>query len=219
MNLSGTEPMIEGEMSKRLVALMGLALVGSQAGHLIAYQARFGAAAQQLQSSGAHAYFPVVVKTAIGAGAIVLVATLLMIGLARALAAGGPVRAAATPSYLSLLAALFTLQLALFMAQEVTEGVVAGVRSDSAINLLLWGTLGQLPVAVMGAAALRWLLGRVEAAAQTVAEAFLSTPSVATPVMVPARLVAITVGHDDWAALRRHQARAPFVKRGPPLSS
>jgi hypothetical protein len=71
----------------------------------------------------------------------------------------------------------------------------------------------------MASAALRWLFGRVEAAAQTVAEAFLSTPRDAAPVTAPARLVAITVGHDDWAALRRHQARAPFVKRGPPLSS
>jgi hypothetical protein len=202
-------------MSKRVVALLGLALAGSQAGHLVAYQVRFGAAALQLQSSGAHAYFPLLVKTALGGAAVVLVVVLLMIGAARALAAGGRLHAAAGPSYVSVLATLFTLQLAVFMAQEVIEAVAAGVPPGSAINLLLWGILGQLPVALTAAAALRWLWRRAEAAA----EAILSVPTIPVFLTTADQLLAVSVNYSDRAALRTHQARARIVKRGPPLSS
>ena len=55
---------------KKALAIVGLGALGSQAGHLLAYQLRFGAAAQQVQSSGAHSYFPLLAKTALGVAAI-----------------------------------------------------------------------------------------------------------------------------------------------------
>src|SRR4029077_2522533 len=104
--------------------------------HLIAYQVRFGAAAQQLQSSGAHGYFPAEVKTAVGLAALLLLASLLLIAVARAAARGVRVRTVASPSYLTLLATLFTLQLCCFVAQEVVESAVAGVPIASATTLM-----------------------------------------------------------------------------------
>src|SRR5260370_27372870 len=94
-------------------AVLGLGLLGSQAGHLLAYQLRFGAAAQQIQSTGAHAYLPLVAKTALGAVAAALIGGLLLVGLARLLS-GRRVRSDSGPSYVSLLAILFSLQLATF---------------------------------------------------------------------------------------------------------
>jgi hypothetical protein len=61
-------------MRKRILTVLGVAIAGSQAGHLLAYQLRFGATAQQVQSSGAHAYFPLLARTSLGIAAIVLLA-------------------------------------------------------------------------------------------------------------------------------------------------
>ena len=59
-------------MRKRIVTVLGVAIAGSQAGHLLAYQLHFGAAAQRVQSSGVHAYFPLLARTSLGIAAIVL---------------------------------------------------------------------------------------------------------------------------------------------------
>src|SRR5260370_13058832 len=152
-------------MNRRRLALAALALglLGSQAGHLLAYKLRFGAAAQQIQSTAAHAYFPMVATTPLGALSAALIGGLLLVGLARILS-GRRVRSDSEPSYISLLAVLFSLQLATFAAQEIGEAIVAGPRVMSAPELLLWGTLGQLPVAVIAASGLRWLSARVESA-------------------------------------------------------
>ena len=84
-----------------LILLVGI--VAAQAGHLLAYQLLFGSAAQQAQSSGAHAYFPTLVKTALGAAAAAGLAALFVVGLlgARRHEEGqetrlGPVRTAVT---------------------------------------------------------------------------------------------------------------------------
>ena len=114
---------------------------------------RFGAAAQEVQSTGAHAYFPLVARTLIGGAALTLLGGLLLIGLAR-VSAGRRLEKASAPSLLRLLAALYTLQLAVFLVQETVEGSPAG-------QLFLWGLLGQMPVAFAGAAALRWLFARL----------------------------------------------------------
>jgi hypothetical protein len=129
--------MIGAEMRRRIVAMLGLALAGSQAGHLVSYQLRFGAAAQQLQSSGAHAYFPLVARTSLGVAAIVLLASLFLIGLARVLAGRSSVRATSTTSFVGLLAALFTIQLACFASQEVGEALIAHAALASPADLLL----------------------------------------------------------------------------------
>ncbi len=139
--------------------VLGLGVLGSQAGHLVAYGLRFGAAAQQIQSSGAHAYFPSLVKTGLGVAAVALLAALFVLGFARLL--GGRIENGSAPSFIRLLAMLYTIQLLCFGVQETAEAVLSGTPAASAPDLMLWGTVGQLPVAVMGALALRWLLARL----------------------------------------------------------
>ena len=201
-------------MRARVPALIGLAVAGAQAGHLLAYDLRFGAAAQQMQAGGVHAYFPAFVKTALGGAALVLLAALLVVGAARTVARGRQARASSGgPSFVSLLAMLFTLQLAWFMAQEVTEALVAGLPPPGAENLLLWGMLGQLPVALVGATVLVWLGRRFEAA---IAELGSITPSSAQLVFsAPLAVHRVAIGH---AVAIAHASRSRIVKRGPPTS-
>jgi hypothetical protein len=210
-------------------AVFGLALLGSQAGHLLAYQLRFGAVAQQVQSSGAHAYFPVLAKTTLGVIAAALLAGLFLIGLARVLTrrpaarttlprpvqGRGAVNTFATPSYLGLLAILFTVQLACFVGQEVGEAMVAGLPVDSAPHLVLWATLGQLPVAAMGAIALGWLARRYESAVDDL-RAVLGTRR--TPAALVEAAIPVWVTPPP-ALLLSQVAGASLGKRGPPSSS
>jgi hypothetical protein len=201
-------------MNRRRVALaaVALALLASQAGHLLAYELRFGAAAQSIQTTGAHAYFPLVAKTALGAAAAALLGGLLLVGLARAVG-GRRVRSDSEPSYVSLLAVLFSLQLATFAAQEIIEALVAGTSTGSAADLLLWGTLGQLPVAVVAAGALRWLSARIESSVGLLREAVrLALPMQATP-----QSIAIQVA-PDVALLKSRFALCLLALRGPPAS-
>ncbi len=149
---------------RRFVAFgLGLGVVASQAGHLLAYELRYGAAAQQLQSSGAHTYFPLVVKTGLGAAAAVLLIGLLAVGVAR-LAAGRPIPQEPAPPFMRLLGVLFSLQLGCFVVQETVEAAVGGTPASSPAALLLWGTAGQLPVAMVAALVLRWLAVRLRPA-------------------------------------------------------
>ena len=189
-------------MRRALAPVLGVGILGSQAGHLLVYQLRFGAAAQQVQSSGAHAYFPAIAKTVLGAAAATLIAALLVIALARIL--GKRVEGDSTPPYPATLAVLFTAQLAIYAAQETAESALTGGPS----MLLLWGTLGQLPVAAVGALALRWLLVRLRPAlAQLLsgyAPAFQLLPYAAAIVLVPvAATTASTFGVPTSSINRR----------------
>jgi hypothetical protein len=195
-------------------ALLAVALAGSQAGHLVAFQLRFGSAAQHLQSSGAHAYFPTLAKTMAGVLAIAFLAAIFVIGLARVLTRRSQARTSVAPSYLELLAALFTIQLAGFIAQEVGESLVAGTATGSAPDLLLWGTLGQLPVAAVAAAALRWLWTRFESAIDDLREVI---------TYARARWVPVPAGFALWPAPNRARLLSQVAgdslgKRGPPPS-
>jgi hypothetical protein len=198
---------------RKLLAVLGLGLLGSQAGHLLAYQIRFGAAAQHLQSSGAHAYFPLVAKTALGAAAAALIGALLLVGLARILG-GRRMKCATEPSYVSVLAILFSIQLAVFAAQEIAEAIIAGSSAGSAPALMLWGTLGQLPIAAVTALAIRWLSARIEAAVGLIRDVVGAT--VALP---PAASIAIPVyAASDQALLTSRVAWSSVARRGPPSS-
>ena len=198
---------------KRAWPALAIGVLGSQAGHLVAYQVRFGAAALQLQSSGAHAYFPGVIRTSLGVAAVLVLGGMFIIGLARILS-GRPVRRGSAPHYLRLVAVLYTLQLALFAGQEVVESVVAGAPLASPAHLLLWGTLGQLPVAVIAAAGLRWLLIRFDSAIAEIRVALAAAPghvfwaATAMPVW----------GHTSKKLILRSVAGASLAKRGPPSS-
>jgi hypothetical protein len=195
--------------------LLGLAALSSQAGHLLAYELRFGGSAQQIQSSGAHAYYPTLAKTSLGLAAMAALATLLVIGLARVVGAKAPIRSDPAHPYLRLLALLFTVQLALYSGQEVVEAALAGGPADSAARLLLWGTLGQLPVAVASALALRWLLVRFESAVHEIRLALAQlqlAPGSLPPVVIPVWRAS------NAALLLSRVAGASLIKRGPPSS-
>ncbi len=188
-------------------------MLGSQAGHLLAYQLRFGAAAQQLQSSGAHAYFPSAVRAALGLAAALVVAAVFVIGLARVLG-GRSIQRNSAPHYLRLVAVLFTIQLLSFSGQEVGEALAAGRPVDSAAHLLLWGALGQLPVALVAAAGLRWLLARLEGAVTQIRIALASIPQQVLPVGAAVSVWA----HLDRGVVLTPAAGASLAKRGPPSS-
>jgi len=199
-------------MSRRRFALVGLGfgLAASQAGHLLAYALRFGGAALQVQSSGAHAYFPAVVKTGLGAAAAVSLVALLVIGFAR-VSAGRPIPGRPAPSFLRLVAALHTLQLVCFVAQEAAESALSGGGAVSPVVLLLWGTAGQLPVALVAALALRWLLVRLGPAVVHLRLMFTKSRrrfafAMAAPALMPARAV----------VLSSEQIASGFSRRGPP---
>lgn len=189
--------------------MVAFAVLGAQAGHLLAYQLRFAGAAQQVQSSGVHGYFPALAKTLTGAGCAALLGCLLVIGLARVL---GRRRVAEAPSLLRLTAVLFTVQLALFVGQEVLEANLAGVAGRLGFELVLWGTIGQLPAAAAGAVALRWLLARVApAVAELRALVATSVPAThAAPLLLPAFRAA------GAPVLGEGLRRLPLTRRGPP---
>jgi hypothetical protein len=154
-----------------------------------------------------------VAKTTLGIAAAALIGALLLVGLARILS-GRRIRSAAEPSYVSLLAFLFSIQLAAFAAQEITEAMIAGSSAGSAPDLMLWGTLGQLPIAAVGALALRWLSARVEAAVGLIRDAVGAT--VALP---PAPSLAIPVyAAPDQALLTSRLAWSNVARRAPPSS-
>ena len=192
------------------VAGLGLAIVASQAGHLVAYQLRYGDAALRIQASGAHLYFPAMVKAGLGLAAAAVLLALILVGFAR-LAGGRPVPADDAPPFLRLLAILFSLQLAFFVVQEVLETAITGGAAGSPGLLLLWGTAGQLPVAVVAALALRWLVVRVVPALDQLSLrvdlAWQPAPCAAAPVMY---LVAVDV------AVSTERLTRAFTRRGPP---
>ena len=130
---------------------------------MVAYALRFGSAAQAVQSTGAHAYFPTVAKTGLGLAALAVLVGLLVVGAGR-VASGRRIEPDSGPSLMRLVAALYTIQLACFAVQETFETLVGGGSVASGPALLLLGTAGQLPVALVGALALRWLGARLRPA-------------------------------------------------------
>jgi hypothetical protein len=192
-------------------ALVGFGALLSQLGHLLVYQLQFGAGAEAAQSTGVHAYFPAFAKTSAGLVAAALLASLLIIGAAR-LCTGRPVRAIpGGPSLVSVLGALFTIQLLSFALQETVESIVAGAAIPTAPHLLLLGTVGQLPVAVVAALALKWVLVRVESAVLSLGTVVASTR------FALASLPAVLLPRTSRLAPAAIEAcPAVYIKRGPP---
>jgi hypothetical protein len=197
---------------KRLGAVFGLGLAGAQAGHLLAYQVQFGSAAQRMESTGGHQYFPVLVKSSLGALALSLLAVLFFIAISRTLGPRRPVPVHRPQPYIALLAGLFTLQFAIFSVQEVVEAAVSGSATASVTYLLLWGSFGQLPVAAAGSLTWRWLSTRFEAAIDEMRE---NLELVSLPPL-PA-ILTIWTPLPQALLISRTAGRA-LVKRGPPAS-
>ena len=174
------------------------------------YQLRYGDAALQLQGTGAHAYFPALIKMGLGVVASAALVGVLIVGFAR-LAPGRPVAAGNAPRFMRLLSALFAVQLAVFLAQETFEAVLGGTAFGSPAALLLWGAFGQMPVAALAALALRWLLLEVGPALQQLSLRPGPTWHLA-PQLVPVSLPEI--GAD--LAISGGHLTASFNRRGPP---
>lgn len=199
-------------MSRGRLALVGLGLgiVASQAGHLLVYALVYGPAAGQVQSTGAHGYFPALVKTTFGLTAVFMLLAVAAVGLARVVT-GRRAQAAPAPSFGRLIAALFCLQLTFFVVQESIE-MAAGAPVTSAPALLLWGSLGQLPVAVLAALALRWIAVRVAPAIAGLLRPMSGAIRLtAYVVAVPARPLAVA------AASPLETLSLTLTRRGPPL--
>lgn len=189
-----------------------LILAGSQIGHVVAYQARLGT---QAQGQAAHGYFPVLMGASTALAGAALVAAVLVMAGARLLGARRR-RLAAGPRlpWLELLALVFTLQLATYFAQETLEALISGNQAVPAPELLLWGSLGQLPAAAAVALALSWLSVRFGAAL----EALQSVTRESCPNLDPVRVSPILA----WAYAGeplRSSAPSVFIKRGPPNTS
>ena len=193
-------------------ALVGFGVVLSQLGHLLVYQLQFGANAPAMQSTGPHTYFPTLVKTSLGLDAAAVLASLLLICVARSVSGARQRVIAGGPSYLRLLGALFTIQLVFFALQETVESVAAGTAVAAAPHLLLMGSIGQLPAAILGALALKWLLVRFEAA---VTKIRVALASVRSPISSVAAVVSAWSHYD---LVYRPVAGASLAKRGPPFS-
>jgi hypothetical protein len=195
----------------RLLGLVAFGALAAQAGHLLVYQLEFGSAAQAVQSQGAHDYFPLLAKTAFGVGAVGVLLSLLLIGIARLLPGRQVVVVSRGPSYLSLLSIIFTIQLLCFIAQETIESLLAGTTVTPALNLILLGSVGQLPVAIFAALALKWLAVRVSAAlvalqAELALRLAVGAPTSLlqpAPALVPVPALAVT-------------CPTIYIKRGPP---
>ena len=177
---------------------------------MLVYALVYGPVAMQVQSTGAHGYFPALVKTAFGLTAAFLLLALAALGLAKVLA-GRPLPEVPGPGFGRLVAMLFCLQLTFFFVQESVE-MAAGAPPTSAPALLLWGSLGQLPVAVLAALVLRWIAVRVGPA----------VASLLRPIGGAIRLTAyvIAVGARPLAveaAPSFETLSLTLTRRGPPL--
>jgi len=196
----------------RLVGLIGIGAAASQAGHLLVYQLQYGSAAAAVQSQGAHAYFPTFAKTSLGLATVVLLACLLVIGASRLATVRPGTRITPGPTYFTLLAELFTIQMTCFGLQETTESALAGMALASAPHLILLGSLGQLPVAALAALALKWLSVRFEDALITLRQALTLEVRALESVLV-------LLAHRMPSARLALADTCPnaLVKRGPPL--
>ena len=193
--------------------MLAIALIAAQAGHMVAYALRFGGAALDVQATGAHWYFMSVAKTALGLAALAALVVLLVIGFGR-LAVGRRLEPDTTTPFIRTFAAMYTLQLGVFVVQEAVEAMAGGGHLVSAPALMLWGALGQLPVAFAVTIALRWLGVRVRPALAAIR--LPNTPvvrDIAFSNLAPRlRFVTVKIASRDVLV-------AGFSRRGPPFSS
>ena len=194
-------------MKRRGWLLAAMALTASQAGHLLAYQLRFGSAAAEIQSTGAHWYFFASLRTALGLMALAMLAGLFVVGFGR-LAAGRRLEPNSSTTLVRTLASLYTMQLGVFAVQETAEAILGQRHLASVPSLLLWGAVGQLPVALVAALAWRWLGARIRPALAAIRLTYATQPLVLA--VAPVATIAAS-GH-----LATVVARGSFTRRGPP---
>lgn len=195
------------------VSLIVFTLASAQLGHMVAYGLKLGPGpAAAFQSQSVHSYFPTTARLAgalLGAG---LILSLLIVGGARLLA--GRRRRLQIETgwrWLDTMAVLFTMQLAIFAGQETIEALVAGASVTSVPELVLWGAIGQLPVAAVGGLALSWFSARLVQALRQ-----LRAPVLESPQLWPAQPTCVSSWPPAALLPLRISAPAVFRKRGPP---
>src|SRR6202051_202059 len=145
----------------RVVLAVFTTVSASQLGHLITYFVRFGSGALAAQSTGVHAYYPSIGVLAGGLGGTTVLFALAAIALARLIAGrAAGLRVTSGWRIWELFAALFTIQLAIYAGQETMESILAHAPVAGALDLILLGSIGQLPAALIAAVAISWISKR-----------------------------------------------------------
>jgi hypothetical protein len=201
-----------GSWLRRAAILLAL-LAGSQLGHAIVYAARFGLDAGSRQASGVHGYFPALTGVLSAAAGTVLLTALLATAAARSLRPCPPVhRVRATARFFDMMPPVFAAQFLVFTGQETIESLVAGGgRPPSTVELFYWGTLGQLPAAMIATGILTWLLARLESAWSVLLEGAVGVLDAPT---APSRERATGLQRNAVALPTTYPAA--FHTRGPP---
>jgi hypothetical protein len=164
---------------RQVLVVVGLAVPLAELGHLIGYGLR-------VPQDGAHSYFPNVLQAAgalVGAGLLVALGVLV---LARVLT--GEVARRKPWSFALLFSGLLFAQVAVFLVQEGLEG-----HALPALATVATGLLGQQPVALLAALALRWLSARLGPALQSLARPCRPELAILSPLLRPAPAFAVTV--------------------------
>lgn len=190
----------------------------AEAGHVLAYTARYGSRGLPMQSTGVHTYFPELLRFSVGAVAMTLLLGLLVVGLGRLLLGRGlGLRQAGGQGIGSLFLVAGAVQLNCYLVQETVETLVARepYAFSTLLSILSWGMLGQLPLAALLACALGWLSVRLEAVA---ARIWRGVERSATSIPGPAPLVVSMPRRPQphAAHVLSMVARQALLKRGPP---
>jgi hypothetical protein len=208
---------VNGGSRRRRTCLLGaaaLALPLSQLGHQAAYLAHYGPAGLAYQSRSVHAYLPELVKASGALLGAVALAAVLLLGAARlASSADAPAAARRDVGRAEALGFLLCIQLQVFLVQEAIELLASGHHVGLLDLPLVWGVVGQLPVAALAALGVSWLSGRLVAAVRRL-----------RPAPSPRRRERQAPLVQTWvepplAARLSAMAPATLVKRGPPVPS
>lgn len=196
------------------VVLAVLATVSaSQLGHLISYFVRFGSGALAAESTGVHAYYPSVGVLAGGLGGAAILFALAAIALARLIAGrAAGLRVTSGWRIWELFAALFTIQLVIYASQETLEAILGNASLPGALDLILLGSIGQLPAALIAAVAISWISKRFVGAV-AVLRAAIRPRVVRLNFTVPVQ--PIVAGQARLVVLSQSSLRS-LAKRGPP---
>jgi len=205
--------------ARHLLAAAFLGALLSQPGHLVGYLGHYGWWGLAVESRGVHGYFPGVLSASaalIGAGLLlallVIAATRVLLG--RAL---GRRRLPGVP-FAHLLLVLALVQLHVYAVQELFEQAAAGqaFSPGDLVSIAGWGLAGQLPVAVVAAAALAVLSSPLLGALARLRSTFVhaSSPGFGLPALSP------PIAPEPLPVRARSERFAMAGRRrGPPASS
>ena len=197
----------------RVVLAVLTAVSASQLGHLISYFVRFGSGALAAQSTGVHAYYPSVGVVVGGLGGAAIVFALAAIALARVIASRAVgLRVTSGWRIWEVFAALFTIQIVIYAGQETLESILGNAPVAGALDLILLGSIGQLPAALIAAVAISWISTRFGGAV-AVLRAAIRPRVIRLNFTVPVQ--PIVAGQARLVVLTQSSPRS-LAKRGPP---